>query len=410
MNRYLLCFCLLMICRTPLFGEGYAVNLQSTRQVGMGNIGTGLVFGATSIYYNPGAMAQMQEGFSYFAGVSFIASETDFTSIAPAGFTADTDNPVGFPFFLYAAYKAENLPLAFGLGVYTPFGNSVEWGDWVGSPLVEEVELAEIFIQPTISAALFDGKLGIGIGLILAVGTVELQREVVLGPGTSGTLNLDGDAFDVGLNAGIRYQPVEEFAIGFTYKSEIQATVNEGDADFSIPGVLPDEFNAMLPLPASLNWGLAFYPNDKLLLGFDLNWIFWSEFETLDIELPGAPADTAGANIRNWRNSFTYRFGGQYIFNHHFIGRAGFYYDQTPTNANFYSPETPGSNRWGFSIGGTFFPTDRLGMDFALLYVNGRERTGTSQYPSGGELVGDYKSTAWIPSIGISYNMNRIKK
>jgi long-chain fatty acid transport protein len=419
MSRYLLTLFLILQMNIPVFAEGYAVNLQSTRQVGMGNIGRALVFGATSIYYNPGALSMMQPGFSYFAGVSFIVSETEFTSLTPGFADADTDNPIGFPFFLYAAYKMEELPLAFGLGVYTPFGNSVDWGDWAGSTLIEEVELAEIFVQPTVSVELWD-KVGIGVGLIMAIGTIDLDREV-LTPAGPGTISLDGDAFDLGLNAGIRYQPIDELALGFSYTSEISATVNDGDADvLGLPPVVTDAFpfnfdtfDASLPLPASLNWGVAYYATDRLLVGFDLNWIFWSEFEALTIEFDNG---FTSVNQRDWRNSFTYRFGGQYIFNESFIGRAGAYYDQTPTNDAFYGPETPGSNRWGFSIGGTIFPTERLGIDFALLYINGRENTATSQFselfqpPLPPTLTGEYDSHAWIPSIGVSYNVNRIEK
>ena len=65
-----------------------------------------------------------------------------------------TDSPVGTPFYLYGSYQATDW-LAFGIGVYSPFGSTVEYeDDWAGSHLVNNIDLAAIFVQPTVSIKL----------------------------------------------------------------------------------------------------------------------------------------------------------------------------------------------------------------------------------------------------------------
>jgi long-chain fatty acid transport protein len=85
--------------------------------------------------------------------------------------------------------------------------------------------------------------------------------------------------------------------------------------------------------------------------------------------------------------------------------RAGLIYDSTPVDKMLYSPETPGANKPSITAGLTYAPTERFAFDLGVQYLNGIEITGTTpQAAPLSSFVGDYKSTAILPSFGLRFN------
>ena len=69
--------------------------------------------------------------------------ENNYTS----GPIEKSDNKLSTPLHLYFNYKPTDK-LAVGLGFYTPYGSSMNWGDnWAGAQLVQSINL-----RPTISS------------------------------------------------------------------------------------------------------------------------------------------------------------------------------------------------------------------------------------------------------------------
>ena len=150
---------------------GYQVRLQGQKQTSMGLIGTPMNFGASSIFYNPGALSMMKHNYSFEVGVNFINSNVLYQSTT-SSYTAETDNPLGTPIHIYGAAKL-NDKLTLGLGFYTPYGSTTEWNDnWSGKHLIQNISLKAIYIQPTLSYKLSD-KWSIGAGFIMVNGSVS---------------------------------------------------------------------------------------------------------------------------------------------------------------------------------------------------------------------------------------------
>src|SRR5688572_2578086 len=173
---------------------GFQVNLQGQKQIGMGHTGTGLAMDEASIFFNPGAMSHLREN-GFQLGASGIISKIAYLETAPGNTTAKADNPMGTPFTVYGVYGKDESPLKFGLGVYTPFGSKVKWGDeWIGRYGLSELELSAIYIQPTISYKIGD-KIGIGAGVVYARGSVNLQRSLPVesSEGNDGKAEFDGN-------------------------------------------------------------------------------------------------------------------------------------------------------------------------------------------------------------------------
>ena len=78
---------LFVLSAASLMAEGYQVNMQSQKQTGMGHTGAGQKLGATSIHFNPGAMAFMPGKYDFSLGGSGVLSENSFVNDIGARFT-----------------------------------------------------------------------------------------------------------------------------------------------------------------------------------------------------------------------------------------------------------------------------------------------------------------------------------
>ena len=97
---------------TELSAEGYQVNNLSTRQTGMGHVGTAMKLNSESIFFNPAGAAFQDSKFDLSVGASGILSYCTYTP-APAmdnGFYAgeytswDSDNRMSTPLYAYFNY------------------------------------------------------------------------------------------------------------------------------------------------------------------------------------------------------------------------------------------------------------------------------------------------------------------
>ncbi len=393
-----------------LFAEGYQVNLQGNRQTGMGHTGAGLLMGASSMHFNPGALSLMKSKYDFSAGASGVFSKNTFQKKAPSVYEAKSDNPVGTPFYFYGATKL-NDKLAMGLSVTSPYGNTLKWGDdWDGKYLIQDISLQAIFIQPTVAYQITD-KLGIGVGFMAVSGSVDLNKALPVqytdeqGNPMNAGVNISGNTWAFGFNAGIFYKVSDNFTAGLSYRSEVMVKLDGGDADFSVPGSLaglyPDtKFDSELPLPSNITLGLGYQLNDKWLLAADLQYVGWSAYESLNFDFE-APSVPDSYNQRDFENTMIYRLGAEYSLNEKAQFRAGVYYDSTPISEDLLTPETPGTNKIGMSLGFGYKFTDKLSLDASLLYIHGEKRED-GYAPS--DFYGTYYTNAIIPGIGINYS------
>ncbi len=388
---------------------GYQVGLHGQKQIGMGLVGTSLIFDASCMFYNPGGLSYVESKWSISFGMSPILGYTTFQKTEPSVYKADTDNPMGTPFYFYAAYKI-NEKLSVGVAVNTPYGNSLKWEDnWAGRFLIKEISLSAIFIQPTVSYKIND-YIGVGAGFVLAMGSFNMTQGLPLqGTGGEGDVTLDGKTNSFGYNVGVQIRATDKLDIGIDYRSEILMEVSDADAMFSVPASLQTNFPVTnkvattLPLPANLDFGVSYQASEKLLLGLSLNYVFWSVYESLDFDFA---TNTDGLqdskNKREYQNTLITRIGGQYTVNETVAVRAGFYYDPTPTNENYFSPETPSLNNLGFTCGFSVYPTDGISIDASFLYIMGLEAEKNYQPDNFG---GTYKTNVFVPGLGLTIDL-----
>ncbi len=161
------------------FAGGYRVSLQGQRALAMGHTGVAMTDSAEVVFFNPGAMTQLTADTDIIGGLTLLDGETIYQSQQTL-VDEKTDNPLGTPVNGYVVQKISN-ELSWGFGIYTPYGNKVEWPtDWAGSHLVNYIELSAVYFQPTIGYQIND-KTSIGFGPNLVYGTVEFNRNLDTG-------------------------------------------------------------------------------------------------------------------------------------------------------------------------------------------------------------------------------------
>ena len=84
-----------------LFAQGFQVNLEGQKQIGMGHTGTGVLQDGAAVFFNPGAVVMLPENYIQ-AGIRPRLFQSDFN---PGGSNANyhTANKVATPFTFYAA-------------------------------------------------------------------------------------------------------------------------------------------------------------------------------------------------------------------------------------------------------------------------------------------------------------------
>jgi long-chain fatty acid transport protein len=197
--------------------------------------------------------------------------------------------------------------------------------------------------------------------------------------------------------------------------------VKGGDATFSnIPGFLQangtfpksgtTNFNATLPLPAVASVGVGYKLNEKVLLALDVNYSFWSAYKELKFEYDDPVNGSTTTNSkRNYVDAPTIRLGAEYMATKNLALRGGVYYDKTPVELGYMTPETPDSDRLGLTAGVGYSIGEKLRIDASFLFIDGREREQTeADINSVGTqtdvLPGTYKIRVIIPGISLSYN------
>ncbi len=402
----------LVVClgSLPAFSGGFQVSLHGQKQVGMGSIGTSLVPDASVMFYNPGGLGFMQQKYNFTGGVSFLRSIATFQKTTPSVYQETTDNPLGTPFVLYGAGKIGDK-LGVGVAVNTPYGNKLKWNEnWAGRFLIRDISLAAIFVQPTVSYKICP-KVSIGAGFVIATGSVKLNKAVPVNDasGVDGKVHIEGSTINYGYNLGVMFKPVDRLNVGIDYRSKVEMNVEGGDATFTVPSSLASNFptdnkvDVTLPLPANLDLGASYKINDKLLVGFSLNYVFWDVYDSLIFDFEQNTSTLKDAhNPREYSNQMIYRVGAQYNYNDQFSFRVGGYYDPTPCNEEFFNPETPSLDITALTCGVSWRPTQKLSVDASFIYMMGKEMDMIYKPDNFG---GTYKTRFYIPGIGLSYSL-----
>ncbi len=391
------------------FSQGFQVNLEGEKQIGMGHTGTGTLLDGASVFFNPGAVAMLPENYIQ-GGISPLLFQSTFN---PSGTSTEyhTANKIATPFYILRRHGGQNPSICanLGLGIYTPFGGLTDWGNnWQGKYVLESLDLKTIYFQPTLSIRLTD-FLSIGAGFVYNHADIDLTQAIPVtnSSGGDGQAHLSGTGKGYGWNAGIYIKTESGVTVGITHRSGVSTTFN-GSADFAVAPSLqsnfpsPNSFNSTVPLPATNSIGFGFYPSPKWTLALDLNAVSWHVFQALAFNYRQTSPALANTSIpQDYQDAVSLRAGAQYKSSDKLAWRFGGGFASQTAPAGFVSPQVPDANRVYFTGGIGYKIANHLNLDASFEYEHLMPRTQTTIST---QLSGTYETNVYIPGISLSYH------
>ncbi|MFZ1074055.1 MAG: outer membrane protein transport protein, partial [Verrucomicrobiia bacterium] len=181
---------------------GFRLPHQDPEAIARGDAFAATADNPSAIYYNPAGITQL-EGDNIRVGLYAISADTKFTS--PSGATAKTDSSLQPVPQLYYVHSFTNLPISIGLGIYAPYGLSLDWGNNAPfNTVAESGSLTYLCFNPVIAWKICSA-LSVGIGPTINYSDATLKQALDSSGVTQ--FKFDGDGLDYGFTAGVLWQP-----------------------------------------------------------------------------------------------------------------------------------------------------------------------------------------------------------
>ncbi len=378
---------------------GFQITEHSVVGMGRGFAGFGVNHDdASSLHFNPAGMSLLGEQAQF--GLSAINSQSLYEDI---GTTQRVFNGVGFSTIpgqgndddggvsavipnTYLVYPY-NDSITFGVGIASPFGLATEYDSgWVGRYHGIESSLKTVDINPSVSWQASE-SLSVGFGVSAQYAEVVLSRAVYLAPLSlaDGFVELEGNDWSFGWNAGILWQPTVSQRLGISYRSPVKHTI-KGERDLQAPaGASPAQAAAIgagkidaqseLELPESVYVGYWHQLNPEWALSLGARWTRWSRFDELRISFPGS-SNADDVTPEQWHNVWMANIGLDYRWNDRWTFRGGIAYDQSPVpNRELRTVRVPDNDRIWYTLGFSYTPSSQWRWDvaYARLEFKGAE-------------------------------------
>lgn len=320
---------------------GFRLPNQDPVAIARGNAFAATADNPSALYYNPAGITQL-EGQSLSAGLYLVSGGNTFEGAS--GASAENKSKFQPVPQLYYVNSPKDLPFSFGLGVYVPYGLSVNWGP---NPPFRNVadrgSLLYVTVNPVIAWKVTP-TFSIAAGPTINYSKAKLFQGIGITPGDE--LHFVGDDTDFGFNAGARWQPCDQWAFGVNYR--YLTTLNyQGHSQFS-PYFPPTPTSAAVRFPQYVVAGISFRPTENWNLEVDVDWTDWDNVKQIVFH------GTAGGDIvfpLNYQSSFMYEFGVTRKLPKGFFVSAGYFYSENSSPDKYFNPLIPDSDLHLFSVG-----------------------------------------------------------
>lgn len=362
---------------------------------------------AAAVSHNPANLVDLT-GPEVQAAVTIIHAKTEYDS--PMGGSTETEEPWKFLPNLYAVEAVEDGHFAYGIGITTPFGQSTEWEKdglfRYSAPYFAELRMVEA--NPVFAARVND-RLSVGAGISFYWSDLELRQyypwsALVGNPAApDGEAKFTGDGQAWGGNVAVTWQVTDRQRLAATYRTSFDV---DYDGDFkvgNIPGPLASpcsDFSTTMKFPAVAGFGYGLQVTDKLKIAVDAEWVEFSRYDSLTLDIAENAALLPAAEIpEDWRDVWTYGIGVDWQFTEGLTLRAGYMYIESPIPDETLSPTLPDADRNVFSVG-LGYKVGGHSLDVAYAYSLFDDRDiSNNQNPA---YEGDYDIASHL--LGVSYS------
>ena len=416
---------------------GYRFGTQSAAAEGTANANGAEAADASTLFANPAGLTRLN-GWNFSGVLDYVDPKARFTdqgstvSLPGTGLQPRPTGTVGDTMsfakatvvpHLYATYKASDT-LAYGLGVFVPWGTKLDYPDgWGGRYNLQRVELRSVSLNPNIAwkatpelslagglnLQYMDGKLRRAVpyasayakGLLgaaqqaaaagapgLALQLQQQAAQVFGNPAYDGAIAVEGKDWGLGFNLALLWEPAAGTRIGLSYRSSVSHEL-KGSADWTQPANLPPEVLAAIT-GKPYNGTTALDHNDSdaslavrtpesvSLHGFhqltptiavmaDFMWTRDSRLRQLRIDFSSTTPDSI--TPEHWKDSTKVSVGAQWRALPALLLRAGVSKDLSPVPSATRSPALPDAHRTWLALGANWALSENSSIDFSFGHV-----------------------------------------
>lgn len=285
-------------------------------QDSMGGVSVGLPLDAASILTNPAGMSVLPGRIDF--GASYFVPSVKYKATGGAdGSEVDSDRG-GSPVPAFGLIIPLGEKFRFGVGTYGIAGMGVDYpANLYGT--VTYTSYSQMRFAPALSYKIND-IVSVGATLNIMYATMEFNAG-------GGQPHMGASSFGYGATFGVLIKPIDMLQIGLAYETE---SFFEDYKFNTAAGQDRLEFNQ----PQTATVGIGIKPVKDLVIGFDVQWINWSQ--TVGENLPKYKANCSGAMPWNmdWDDQFVYKVGIQYAVHPMVTLRAGYNYGKMPLNSD----------------------------------------------------------------------------
>ena len=363
---------------------GFYLEDQSTRASGRAFSGEAADMGAASIWYNPAAIA----------GIDQSELEASLTPILVDAHVSDSNSTItqggvtrpisGEP----NAYKPVELGVipasaaayringqwSVGLSVTSPFSFATKYddGDVFSRYSGLTTRLTTIDVQPTIAWRPVRW-LGLGVGPNIEYTNAVLTQAIPAfnAGGQDGFVDLHGNGYAAGYNVGAQLHPSDTVTVGVAYRSKIEHTLTGLYRIQNFPlanttGV-GTAASASFNTPWSATFSVRWRVTPKLTVEGQGVRFGWSEFQQIALNTPG---NILPSQVENYHDTTSGALGFDYAVTKRFTVRGGVQYDPTPTTDGYRDARVPDGDRFLFAGGYSFRISPHMVIDGAISYID----------------------------------------
>ncbi len=360
----------------------------------------------SAIYYNPAGITQLQ-GQNFRAGIYAIDLEPTFesTSGPNAGNKYHNHDKYHAAAHLFYTYTKQDSIFSFGLGVYSPYGLGVKWGQDTGfRTLGTEGAVTTMAINPVIAVKL-SPTLSIAAGVSAQCAMADLRQGIIFPTAVDG-LRFDGDGWGVAYNLGVMWQPHEKLSFGISFRSQTTINLSGHTEDFGLTQT-PERTSAHanLTLPLSAVFAVSYRPTPKWNFEFDADYTDWDVMKTMTIEQTQPTA--LGQNLPfvfNWQSSWYYEFGATRYLENGWHVSAGYILNENSVPDAHYTTQVVDMERHFFSVG-VGHKGKKFDFDVAYQLGYGPERTVSGSAPSLGGQTADGKYSFLSHALSVTVGL-----
>ncbi|EGU29361.1 outer membrane protein transport protein [Vibrio scophthalmi] len=419
--------CGLMSVATTANAAGFQLAEYSATGLGRAYAGeAAMADNAGSQWRNPALLTYL-EGTQVSVGAIYVDPNIDIEGTSKAGsvpaHASDFAHDAVIPNFYLSHKYNDKFALGFALG--TNYGMETDLGaDFAAanhgneaSIITKEANLNAAYqLTPTVS-------IGGGVRYVMAEGSFGAVTPNHMAPLNGLTLKyMEGDDKAWGWQLGSLWQINDANRIGFTYKSEVELTLEGHARGLGFDKVGGSIFNPQqyagsmdLALPATAEIATFHQVSEKVAIHTSINWTDWSSFKTLEANIPEFGANSSQLiKHENWEDNYRFAIGSTYQYNSKLQLRTGVAYDTSAVSEEHRTATIPETDRLWLSIGAGYQWSEQLSLDAGFTYIMAKDakmqetrvdgaKPLTDPSDFGGNFEGEVTGSIWLIGVQANY-------